>query len=330
MRFFSVRKMIIFSILFFSYHVNAEDKRIYGFTSEFVECVKGHSDESNEDEFPGNSVSGVMNGESLVSAPLGNNYWGYMNCLSRANSGQVNLNLTTKENCPELSVGGLYLPPGLDGKRIGVKGRFFVCSSGSWSVDTPSVRVNGEIDNLPIYEEPAGCESQTITVESCSFTFENPNEVLSLNGETRNSSFGPLYGDVSGFEGKANAVCENGDWVIKGSSCLPLNCQSGTSVRWVGEDNSGVDGLDNVLANCSGDVLDNGSVTQSSSTTTYFSTEVLARKFTKSVAGNASFVCSKNQWVKNPNITSQCSMKSREELSCFSIESNGNIKHYCE
>ncbi len=321
-----MRALLIISILsslFTSFVSSANDMRIYGFTSDFIACVKSHADESYNEMVPGNADSSLMNGAAqLGGGPLGSNYWSYMNCLSRTNSGTVNESLGASSGCGELKITlgskEFYLPPGLKDKRVGVAGRFFKCSSGKWSqADAPYGGNEQEEDDND------SCREKTKVIESCRFTFPDAN-----HGVGKSDAFGPIFGDDAEFEGSARASCDDGDWEVSSYTCQPTGCQSGEVVHWQGY--SQTHGLS---PTCSSEISEGGYAIQEERDLMYFASEETARSHTRILNGQSAFVCTRGSWVQDRGAgdSNYCEQKAPSELRCYStLGPNGAKKYFCE
>lgn len=287
----------------------AADMRIYNFTSAFIDCVKQHEQDEQKLSSEGTSVSALMNGgESIPSGQIKTNYWSYMNCLSRADSGTANESLPAGGGCADVSItsdyGELYIPPGMDGKVVNVRGYSWTCSGGSWqSTGEPS---------LP----DAGCNSQVITSNACRFEFAG-----SKHGQNVESWFGPNAGTLNATsEGHARASCNNGQLTITASTCTPSACESGSEVSWVDLQTG---------AYCSGNVASDGTVNSNTPPRMYFPTLDSAKLAARVTTGAATFICTSGRWSQKGVAT--CAKKPVPQLNCSSLASaTGGRKYYCE
>jgi hypothetical protein len=317
--------VIVTSALLGSPPVRAQ-MAIYDFTYDFIECVKGFGSESGEFVRHGNSESSLMNGrEVLQGAALDDNYWSYMNCLSQARSGTDSTSsLPILSSCPEREItyagGRVYIPPGLDGKRVGISNFFFQCVSGSWQNITGQV-VNpiggNETPEPPSYES---CPSQEITRGECTFSFGSIE-----NGYNAEDYFGQIHGDANaGHEGYALATCVNGDLDVATSSCTPNQCESGVPLSW-----GAPSALDGKWASCLGDVALDGVVNAEPEATRYYPSLLAALTNTKITTGRAEFNCSNGKWRIDTRV-STCEVKPQSGLECQFILSSNERKYYCE
>jgi hypothetical protein len=323
-------RLLVFFLVFMSALLSSASARaqmdIYDFTYDFIECVKRFDSESGEFVRHGNTESSLMNGrEVLQGAALGNNYWSYMDCLSQSRSGAASASsLPILVSCPEREItyagGRVYIPPGLDGKRVGISNFFFQCVSGSWQNITGQV-VNpigaNESTKPPVYKS---CPSENITRGECTFGFG-----ATENGYNAEDYFGQVYGDANAaHEGYALATCVNGELDVVTSSCTPNQCEFGESLSWGAP--SAVDGQ---WASCTGDVALDGVVNAERETTRYYSSLLAALNNTKITTGRAEFNCSNGRWRIDPRV-STCEVKPKNGLRCQFILSSNERKYYCE
>ncbi|MAF42694.1 MAG: hypothetical protein CMI54_00805 [Parcubacteria group bacterium] len=300
------------------------DMRTYSFTSNFIDCVKKYKDQSDEYAQAGNSMSSLMNGRGVVSGgELDSSYWTYMNCLSSSASGTASTALPVGRTCSEVKIetsyGRLYIPPGVEGKRVGVSGNFWKCTSGSWVRDSGKVVVPGGDDITPPPQEES-CDLETVEYKGCQFTLGSTS-----NGQTVSDNFGPYFGDLSSnVEGRYLAVCRNGHFESVEASCEPVSCNEGERVEWTGLNSYGDSAL------CSGEVDYDGVVQHAKSNIVYYKSEWMAKLHTKIIEGEATFVCKDNRWVKSTDRPSTCSVKSINELRCQSKTVGGEKLFYCQ
>lgn len=323
-----MRKIFFLSLMMLSStHSYAEDMRIYGFTSSFVDCVKSYNSEKDEYSRAGNSESGLMNGRSkLAGAPLDSSYWSYMSCLENSQSGTVNSSLDIGKTCDKVelntSYGDFYIPPGVDGKKVGVLGYYWECSNGSWSkIDGEVINPDGEnIEAPPVQNQR--CDEQEFNISSCKFNVSSKK-----HGQTAEDAYGPLWGDLTASsEGRILTSCNNGSYEVISSTCNPVNCQAGETVSWSGTNAVGVGSY------CSGKVNEDGSVFHEAAPRVYFASENLAKIGTRIISGESKFVCHEGEWVSLVGNDSSCSVKTIEELNCQSVSINDdeNREYYCE
>lgn len=321
-----MRKILILLVMTTaSFCGHASNMKTYGFTSDFVDCVKRHSAESDNYVRHGKSQSSLMNGSGISGEPLNSSYWAYMNCLSASNSGTSNESLSIGRTCRQMSIsspyGTLNIPPGIEGKKIGISGHFFKCSSGNW-VSTSGAITNpggGEISPEPP-ENNASCSTETITLGGCYFSLDG-----TTHGQTSSDKYGPFWGDSDAqAEGEYLAYCRNGNYELVNSSCEPVSCQDGEKVEWGGIGPKG----EGVL--CSGSVSYNGQVEHNKADPVYYKSLIMARLGTKIISGKASFICKKNKWVLSEGESPTCSLKASAALDCGSKTTNGEKLYYCE
>lgn len=321
-----MRRLLFLSlVLLSSSNALADEMRIYGFTSNFVDCVKSHTNEKDQFTRAGNSESGLMNGrEDLAGGELGSSYWSYMSCLNNADSGTVNKKLSVSKTCEKVeldtSYGYFYLPPGVEGKKIGRAGYYWGCSSGSWSKVSGDVVNPGGV-NIP---EPAiknkSCNQKEINISSCKFNLSS-----TKNGQTSEDAYGPLWGDESSsVEGSILASCNNGSFTVVSSSCKQVNCQEGETVTWSGVNSVGAGAF------CSGEVNYAGEAQHRKVERRYFASETLAIIGTRIIDGSSSFVCHDGEWVNKGDVNSTCSVKIRDDLDCHSKDNGLTKEYYCE
>lgn len=287
----------------------AADMRIYNFTSSFIDCVKQHAQEEQESSADGTSVSALMNGgKSIPSGQIKNNYWSYMNCLSRTDSGTANISLPVGGGCEDISItsdyGQLYIPPGLDGKTVSIRGYSWTCSGGSWQPQAEPELSNAE------------CDTQVVTNNACRFEFPG-----SRHGQSVEDWFGPKAGDLSATsEGYARGVCQNGVLQISASTCAPSTCESGELVSWIDLQTG---------AYCSGNVAGDGTVSSTPPQRLYFPTLDSAQLRANVTTGAATFICTGGHWSQKGGAT--CAKKTVTQLNCSSLASaTGGRKYYCE
>ncbi len=325
----NIALLIISGLGLLSTHdVQATELRTYKFTSNFVDCVKSHEGEKGEYTQSGLAESGLMNGRSKIpSGAIDGNYWNYMDCLSLSESGTTNEVLSTASTCDEIrfSVNGksYYVPPSVDGKKLGLAGRFWVCESGSWVSDSGVIDVPDGSDVTPPEnndDSPCGVSSE-MNYRGCPFLITSSDLGANADGsiKTRNHGaslsifYGPEYGDVNALaQGEGVAICNNGSWSVDTTqtTCEALSCDINETVRWAGYD-SGSQLI------CDGRVGYGGSVTANPTTggnpIPVYSTEYIARALTVIKEGSAQFTCSLNGWIE---VSSTCSKKPSSELVC--------------
>jgi hypothetical protein len=320
-----ILKISLVSLILFSSSSFADQMRIYGFTNDFVSCVKARNEQSENYTLHGSADSGLLNGQGIIdSGNLDGTYWNYMNCLSKSRGGTKNENLTQSTPCTgalrEKDGTTFYLPPALDGKVAGVDGFFFKCSNGSWSSVDPVVKIpsGGSRDITP--PGSSSCSSETKSFSGCTFELGS-----SKHGHTVEDFFGQKY-DASekGFEGYVKAVCRNGTHEIVSNSCLPTTCQSGETVSWFGKDVYGRSGI------CSGTVNSEGFALNTKSDTKYYSSMSEARLRSIVIKQNSysQSICTNGHWEITAD--SECKIKTAEEMECQSVGSDFNKRYFCK
>lgn len=308
----------------FGAHANM---RTYTFTSKFIECVKKFDVQNNQFSMPGKSDSSLMNGTDTITVSGGkpSNYWSYMNCLSLAEGGTSSSVLDTADTCPEYKTTimgvDIYLPPSRQGKRVGVRGRFFVCQSGNWSMSNGDVSIpgGGVIEEI---SQPESCPQKNYTLNSCSFTLSEAS-----NGESVSDRYGPVYGDKNATsEGSVRAICSDGNFIVTEKTCRASTCTSGQEMVWQGRSSDGRMGY------CKGEVAHDGFASSVSVTRRYFSNLITAKLNTVSVSGTAVYLCDQGQWKLDADSPSTyCDVKSQDDLICDSVTSeSGATRYYCE
>lgn len=318
--------LVFFLALFFTQESSAapNNLRNYQFTSDFVECVGRFSSEESLYSSPGRSVSSLMNGEGVFSGPMGSNYWSYMNCLQP--SGTANSLVDASSVCPGLSlpVNGktIYVPPGKDGKTIGLSGRYWECQGSNWvrltSLPSGSAGGGGYIPD----PDPQNCNSSIVSSGQCLFSIPE-----TRHGRNFESQFGRFFGDQSDFNGTISGRCENGSFRIDESSCERHKCRYQETVQWSGSSTS-LDSPDFSRVRCEGAVT-NSYAEQKASPVRYYPTSEIARDRTSVLSGYADFACHNDRWVPLPGAV--CERKPREELSCQGVRADNNsMKFYCE
>lgn len=303
---------------------STSDMKTYRFTSNFVNCVKQYKSQSEEYVQAGNSMSSLMNGRGVIGGgKLDSSYWTYMDCLSPSASGTVSSALTVGKTCPEIDIntnyGRLYVPAGVEGKRVGVLGHFWSCQSGSWKKEDGAISMPGGDDIAPP-QEKSSCLEKTVSWNNCSFKLSG-----TKHGLTVEDNYGPYFGDLSSdYEGKYLAQCKDGDFILEDASCEPVACMEGEKVEWVGSGSSGDSAL------CSGEVDYDGVVQNTKAGITYYKTEWIAKLHTKIIEGEATFVCKNNKWVKSTDRPSTCKIKPINELDCASQKIGKDNLYYCQ
>lgn len=304
-------------------NANASDMKVYDFTVDFVDCVKNYDAESDEYVRPGNSESSLMNGRATLNGGFDGNYWGYMNCLSKSRGGTQNSTLQKGKTCPELYVttprGQVYIPPGVDGKRVGVLGSFWVCNGSSWNADSGKILQPGG-GGTPAPAIPStDCAAKVLTSGNCRFSFP-----AMTHGSALLKRYGPVHGNPGTYEGEMVAQCTNGVMASVSATCSISQCVVGSAVSWGGITKSGQSAL------CSGSVSYDGSAVQQAGQRQYFSSIELALLGTKVVTGSAYFGCESGRWVNLGSANSICQLKAPVELSCRSEVVAGVKRFYCE
>lgn len=309
--------LVIASIIPLHAEASRSDLRSYQFTSDFIDCVTRFEDDESEHSRPGKTVSSLMNGSSVLSGPLGSGYWNYMNCLQP--TGTSNLNVDAARMCPGLSlpIDGrtMYVPPGKDGKIIGLGGRYWECRGSDW-VRISSLPDGGAVSD-PSKKE---CPSTTLVEGQCQFNLDP-----TPHGRVVEKEFGRYFGHDSNYNGSIMASCKNGSFEVVKSNCEPQRCQEGEIVRWGG---FGANSADSNSSRCEGEVY-NGIAEQSPPSTRYYPNLEMARDRTVILSGYSEFACRGDRWVPMPG--SVCEQKRSEDLSCQGVRSdNGSTKYFCK
>lgn len=329
--------LLLFTTLFiFSGSSFSDEMKTYKFTKAFIDCVKNHSADGDSTTTKGVAESALMNGTEIIGgAPLDNNYWLYMNCLSGSNSGTESSFTETKSSCPSLSYSlgsngnRIFVPPGTDGKTVSVKGVTFSCSGGVWSklglVD-PSLNLDPEDCDLSESE-------QTLKVGVCEFNLPRTahNSFATASFDSKNTI------NLNGFyAGEMKAKCVNGVFQVVESACEIQTCQPNEEVHWRGGYKSGH--LEKSFAKCDGNVDSNGYTTLITPDSQFYRSESSARAYTKIPKGEARFYCDGGKWKVSPSEgtdhfgnsfpTPTCSYKTQSELNCFSRKSSSGKTEY--
>lgn len=316
-----VLKLIILLFSIFFYNISfASQLKIYDFTYSFVECVKSNSSQSDNYTRVGKVDSSLMNGEGIiVSSDLNGSYWDYMDCLSPSNSGTQNRNLEEALTCPgvnfNLSDRRFYVPPSVDGKKIGIANRFWLCSGGSWrESDGVIVIPNGQNINTPTPYMSGDCESEIIKSGRCTFELKEAKD-----GFNSEDQFGSIFGDDwNGYSGNIIANCTNGSFRVMSNTCVIDQCISNEAVEWSNSSGSSGDSL----STCKGNVSYNGDVVTGEQERQYFSSLKEAISLTKVNLGSATFNCREGSWVRPSSAL--CRTKTSSELNCSSIKGAGD------
>lgn len=321
---YKIKKLLLSSLILISSTTHAEMK-IYGFTEDFVSCVKSNSEQSDDYTLHGSAESGLLNGQGVIDGSnLDGTYWNYMNCLSKSRGGSTNGTLDISDSCNgEIKSSGgnsFYLPPASNGKTAGVDGYFFKCSSGSWSEVSAVVKNPTGSDRDISPPENRDCSESTFKLSGCTFTLG-----ASKHGYTIEDVFGPKY-DVSeiGFEGHVRAICRNGANQVVTSSCLPTSCSSGQEVSWFGKDEYGRSGI------CSGKVDSKGFASAEPKETKYYSSleEAKLKSILFEEGSYSRSACSNGYW--EPTADSSCNIKNVDELNCTSVGDGFNKRYFCK
>jgi hypothetical protein len=305
-------------------HANNLDLRNYQFTADFINCVNRFESEGDRYDRPGNAVSGLMNGNAVFSGPLGSDYWSYMDCLQP--TGSSSLNVDEAQICPGLSlpVNGrtVYVPPGANGKTIGLAGRYWECQGEQWvRLSSLPDYVDGTGGDIPDPNKDA-CSGAIISKDQCQFNLGE-----SEHGRVVEKQFGRFFGDDTSFNGRAIARCNNGSYETVELTCSPSSCKEGEVVRW-GDSAASAQGQVTTSSRCEGEVR-NGVAEQSLTSVRYYSSPEMARDRTVILSGYAEFACHNDRWV--PLSGSVCERKPPDEMSCQSARAdNGSAKFYCE
>lgn len=316
------------SLLLVTATTSAAELKTYKFTSNFVDCVKSHESEKSEYSQSGLAESGLMNGRSKIpSGSIDGNYWSYMNCLTPAEGGTTSETLASAQTCDEIrfAVNGkrYYVPPSVEGKQIGLAGKFWTCRNGSWQTGSGTIQ-NPEGDDVtpPENEDKLACGTSTnMGFQGCAFNVTQKELGRDGNGRVRNRShgstislfYGPDYGNYQATsQGSAVATCNDGSWSLdlNQTNCQALSCDIGEEVTWSGYQNG-------EQLSCEGDVSYGGNATAEpvpgGDLSPLFPTLSLAKLNTKIMEGNAQFACGVNGWKL---ISSTCRVKPADSLIC--------------
>lgn len=314
------------------------EMKTYEFTKAFIDCVNGYTSDGKSLTTQGVAESALMNGTEVIGgAPLGSNYWAYMDCLSKSNSGTASSATETKESCPSslYSLGShgnkLFIPPGAEGKTVSVKGVTFACSSGVWTRQGV-VQPGTDLDPEDCDQDDA---DRVMQVGACTFNLP----ITQHNGFATASFDAKNTMSIEGFySGELKAKCVDGVFQAVETSCELQTCQANQEVEWRGGYKSGHH--DKSFATCKGTVDANGYVTLIQPDTEFYRTELGARLYTKIPKGEARFYCDNGKWKQPPTSgrdhlgnsypTPTCSYKTQAELNCFSRKSSsGKIEYAC-
>lgn len=329
----------IFILLAFSLLASSPsfaEMKTYDFTKAFIDCVNDHSADGKTLTTKGVAESALMNGTEVIGgAPLGSNYWAYMTCLNKANSGTSSSATTTKQSCPSklFSIGTeghkLFIPSGAEGKTVNIKGISFVCTSGIWS------REGGGTPDTDL--DPLDCDydasDRVMQIGVCKFNLP----ATQHNGYATASFDAKNTISLEGFySGELKAKCVDGVFQAVESSCERQTCQPAEEVEWRGGHSSGHHNKS--FASCKGTVDANGFATLLQPETEFYRTEIGARLNTKIPKGEARFYCDEGKWKLPPSFghdhlgntfpTPSCSYKTQSELNCFSRKSSSGKTEY--
>lgn len=305
------QKMMVLLIGLCSASVFAEELRIYGFTSSFVDCVKKHHEEERNYSKSGAAQSALMNGSSVLSgSELDGQFWQYMDCLTPASSGVDSRTLVQTTACPELDINlgdrRIYVPPSVNGKEFKLGGASWVCDNGVWGRSGTGVDVT---------ESPKPCPSSQVSVGSCQFDVPSKPHGSSFWAQS-------IPASASGGEflsGESLFSCQNGAWAaVQGSStCDRQVCDGGQTMTWSG----------NALSQCSGVIDHSGVAEQVEMVPRYFTTLKDAMSLTKLVTGRAEYTCTNRGWKL---ISATCAQKNQANLSCSSrLTAIGTVEYSC-
>lgn len=294
MLFKRINALLITVLVTFASSASSDEMKTYKFTKAFIDCVKSHSSDGESITTKGVAESSLMNGSEIIGgAPLDNNYWLYMNCLSVSNSGTESSLTETRQSCPSLSYSlgssgnKIFVPPGAEGKSVSVKGVLFSCSGGQWSrtgVADPGINL-----------DPNDCDleesKQTLKFGVCEFNLPatTHNSFATASFDSKNTI------NLDGFyAGEMKAKCVDGEFQVVESSCDIQACEPNEEVQWRGGYRSGH--LDTSFANCSGNVDANGYATLITPDSQFYRSESSARINTKIPKGEARFYCDNGKW----------------------------------
>lgn len=331
-----INTLLITALFTFASSASSDEMKTYKFTKAFIDCVKNHSSDGASITTEGVAESALMNGSEVIGgAPLDNNYWLYMNCLSASNSGTESLTTEYQQSCPSLSYSlgsdgrRIFVPPGAEGKSVSVSGVTFSCSGGTWSktgVSNPGADIVP--DNCDLEES-----EQVLKVGVCEFNlpFTTHNSFATASFDAKNTL------NLDGFySGELKAKCVDGSFEVVESSCEVQVCQPNEEVQWRGGYRSGH--LDKSFATCEGNVDPNGYVTLITPESQFYRTESSARSYTKIPKGEARFYCDNGKWKLPPSSgrdhlgnsypTPTCTYKTQSELNCFSRKSSSGKTEY--
>jgi hypothetical protein len=321
-----MRSLFIFVFMFFvSLSAYASELKMYNFTSDFVRCVKAHGSETNEFVRYGLTDSSLMNGRVKLSGnKIDDNYWTYMNCLSKTNGGTRNGSVSAASTCKASSLvvnnRRIDIPPGVEGKRIGVAGAYFECSGTRWLSISGTVIDPTKQRAPPAAEGLSPCAATTKELSGCRFLLS-----ATSHGQNAEDYFGAIYGDASSsYEGRMLAFCKNGNFEVSESECQKQTCASGEMVYW-----KGLTTDPSKIIQCEATVAFDGIAIPTPSPIRYFSSIEQAREYTEIRSGRGQFLCSQGRWTEQVG-SSSCEQKTLQSLSCdFIVASNGQKKYYC-
>jgi hypothetical protein len=323
--------LFIFSFLFLGSTISSELKT-YRFTSGFISCVKRFDSESQNYTRAGVVDSALMNGASVID---GNNlnatYWSYMNCLN-ISMGVSSDVLTTIQTCPALdfTVGSkrYVAPSSVNGKSIGIAGKFWRCDNGRWSQSRGVIKVPGGAEvAAPEIVENKECSSKKLTINKC--TFDLPK---TKDGEIVEDFFGSYYGDrADGFSGSSIQKCENGSFTGVSTICEPDKCLEGDTVNWSTVNTYTGSGLGmDVTSWCEGVIDSDGYAVQKLEPVKMYPSIIMARARTEIRSGTGIFHCKSGQWIPDTQ-NSTCKIKLPQDLTCPSVIGGDLLKKYfCE
>lgn len=303
--------LLFFVVITFSSLAKADELRTYLFTSSFVDCVQSGRERSDT---VGSVDSSEMGGENVISGEkLDGQYWNYMNCLSKVNSGVNNESLRQTVSCPGAWVrwgaSSLYISPATHGKKVNLNGAVLSCNAGQWSASGT---------NVTISDSPSGrnsCAVETKQIGACEYSLPSKPDGSSVK------VFSNIVSGVSSngfYSGEALFSCVDGVWSsqVESTVCEQQRCEIGEVVTWSSGD-----------AVCDGVVDGSGRASLLEKENIYFSTLLEAKNKTKVQQGSASFSCSSGGWKF---VSGSCKQKTLNELVCKTrLTSTGMVEHFC-
>lgn len=285
--------------------------KAYKFTQSFVDCVKAARPELATDSAVDSST---MGGDNIFSGgPINDaEYWAYMSCLNKNDSGVSNIDLPTSISCDGgwISRGKtlFYIAPGNNGKSIVIEGDRYSCENGNWNSDVSPVSAEPQ-------RSDAVCEDVKLTHNQCNFQMQGGvlGDTVSVTATNLSYSEGGFY------SGTAVAVCTLNGWSFEGTpSCQIQECTPGQRVSWAGD----------AGAICEGVVSQDGEVNSRQIEPIFRATLEQALFDTKIPYGVASMYCKNGSWHIE---SSNCAIKPQEQLVCKNrVNDAGLIEYYCK